>query len=626
MLEKNYTNAEDKGRFGFSESGTFRAAYKSERLLTIVFFIIFIAAVIGGIAGGSIFLRTNMDSIPHLDDPTFFGMVGAVIFIGAGVLGFAIAKIGTAYVRRGYECTYDATEEVFTANIGGDVHTIKYCDVSSVKFTPRAIFKKVTGYDVDIAVGNRVEHFSLTFEGQYQSEKSTPFYIIKERMGIIENRRSDEAAKLADIKNGAASPLRPEDIEKARERRQSALERTEALYEMPAVLPLSESEPADDLMPSVGLNKAPAAERIKLSPTVEGFAAEQTRIAEGERAKNLTSIEQVNRVREIDEKEIIAQGSFFLGKTGASRTICIIAEIILTGFLIFWLVSFIGAMSSWLRSPIVYITVGIIIAYIIISMPLLVYIRSGNEYRYSANAREFSFSRRDGKGAVAHFFYKDVLSVDYAPHKFLWQDNGYYVTIETKSGFYTYKYVFPRYKHSISTKDLPFEVIRSRIDPNIKLPEQKSVRLSLPSKRLAIFLAAAAALTAIGVYAAMQYVSLCTTPNLADTFGTLTPYVLIAISAPFGAIFFLWKIARGAEHRFRADDRGFMLRRTDGTGKTLRASFDEIEQIRVRKGVFTALFKIKCKTRVIRLRYIYPRAFSRPRLEDTPLGIFLKKR
>ena len=624
MLEKNYTNAEDKGRFGFSESGTFRAAYKSEKFLTIVFFVIFIAAVIGGIAGGSVFLRTNMDSIPHLEDPTLFGMVGAVIFIGSGVLGFAIAKIGTAYVRRGYECTYNATEDIFTANIGGDVHTIKYCDVSSVNFTPRSPFKKVTGYDIDIAVGNRVEHFSLTFEGQYQSEKSTPFYIIKERMGIIENRRSDEAAKLADIKNGAASPLKPEDIKKARERRQSALERTEALYEMPAVLPLSEPEPADDLMPSVGLNKAPAAERIKLSPTVEGFASEQTRIAEGERAKNLTSIEQANRVREIDEKEIIAQGSFFLGKMGAPRTICIIAEIILSLFELFELLSFILQFPTSLFSVKLVITSVITLIYLALSTPLFMYIRGSDENRYSANAREFSFSRRDGKGAVAHFFYKDVLSVDYAPHKFLWHDNGYYVTIETKSGFYTYKYVFPRYKHSIPIKDLPFEVIRSRIDPNIKLPEQQSVRLGLPPKQIAAFLAPTVILAAISVLAIVRHVLFARYRTGMNV--PLSDAVVITLLSLVGITFFLWKIRRGADHRFRADDRGFIVRRTDGTGKTIRASFDEIEDIRVRKGVFTALFKIKCKTRVIRLRYVYPKAFSRTRLEDTPLGIFLKKK
>ncbi len=624
MLEKNYTKSEDKCRFGFSESGTFRAAYKSETFFVIFFAIFFISSIVGGIIGGAIFLRTNMDSIPNLSDPTFFAMAGAIIFIGAGVLGFVIAKIGTAYVRRGYECTYDATDEVFTANIGGNVHTIKYCDVSAVKFTPRAIFKKVTGYNIDITVGNRVEHFALAFEGQYQSEKTTPFYIIKERMGIIENRRSDEAAKLEAMKSRATSPLGPADIEKARERRQSALERTKALYEMPAAVPLSEPKPADNAMPSVGLNTAPAAERIKLSPTVEGLAAEQTRIAEGERAKKLTSLEQANRSRELDEQEIIGQGSFFLGKMGAPRTICIIAEIILSLFELFELLSFILQFPTSLFSEKLVITSGITLGYLALSTPLFMYIRGSDENRYFANAREFSFSRRDGKGAVAHFFYKDVLSVDYAPHKFLWHDNGYYVTIETKSGFYTYKYVFPRYKHSIPIKDLPFEVIRSRIDPNIKLPEQQSVRLGLPPKQIAAFLAPTVILAAISVLAIVCHVLFARYRTGMNV--PLSDAVVITLLSLVGITFFLWKICRGADHRFRADNRGFIVRRTDGTGKTIRASFGEIEQIRVKKGVFTALFRIKCKTRVIRLRYVYPKVFGKPRLEDTPLGVFLTNR
>ena len=624
MLEKNYTKSEDKCRFGFSESGTFRAAYKSETFFVIFFAIFFISSIVGGIIGGAIFLRTNMDSIPNLSDPTFFAMAGAIIFIGAGVLGFVIAKIGTAYVRRGYECTYDATDEVFTANIGGNVHTIKYCDVSAVKFTPRAIFKKVTGYNIDITVGNRVEHFALAFEGQYQSEKTTPFYIIKERMGIIETRRSDEAAKLEAMKSRATSPLGPADIEKARERRQSALERTKALYEMPAAVPLSEPKPADNAMPSVGLNTAPAAERIKLSPTVEGLAAEQTRIAEGERAKKLTSLEQANRSRELDEQEIIGQGSFFLGKMGAPRTICIIAEIILSLFELFELLSFILQFPTSLFSEKLVITSGITLGYLALSTPLFMYIRGSDENRYFANAREFSFSRRDGKGAVAHFFYKDVLSVDYAPHKFLWHDNGYYVTIETKSGFYTYKYVFPRYKHSIPIKDLPFEVIRSRIDPNIKLPEQQSVRLGLPPKQIAAFLAPTVILAAISVLAIVCHVLFARYRTGMNV--PLSDAVVITLLSLVGITFFLWKICRGADHRFRADNRGFIVRRTDGTGKTIRASFGEIEQIRVKKGVFTALFRIKCKTRVIRLRYVYPKVFGKPRLEDTPLGVFLTNR
>ena len=80
MLEQNYTNAEDKGRFGFSESGKFRAPYKSEKALILIFTIIFIAGSLGGLAGGSIFLNRMMASSPPNTNPMLYAMTGALIF------------------------------------------------------------------------------------------------------------------------------------------------------------------------------------------------------------------------------------------------------------------------------------------------------------------------------------------------------------------------------------------------------------------------------------------------------------------------------------------------------------------------------------------------------------------
>ena len=635
MLEKNYTNAEDKGRFGFSESGTFRAAYKSENALVIIFTVIFIAGTLGGLAGGSIFLRTMMDASPKSTDPTFYAMTGSAIFIGAAILSYVIMKVGIAYTRRGFECTFSANEDVFTANIGGDVHTIKYSDVSAVNFTPRTFSKKVTGYNVDIAVGNRVEHFELTFVGQYQSEQSTPFYIIKERIDIIQNRRSDEAQQLVELKNNALSPLRPEDIEKARENRTTTLERTEALYansaEMsvaapvkPTVLPLSEPETYETEMPSVGKKASEtAAERIKLSPTVEGLVAEQARIEAAERAEKITSVEQANRARELDEKEIVGQGSFYIGRTGFPRTFCIIAEAILTLIELGALYFFLNAITYAFTSPVLFYIIGITVLYIAFSTPICVFLRSGTEYRYSANAREFSFSRRDGKGAVAHFFYKDVLSVDYVPHKFLWYDNGYYVTIETKSGFFTYKYNFPRFKHRISQNDLPFEKIRERIDPRIKLPAQESVRLNLSKDELGVQLVKI--IVCVLACAAVITLRILSNQRIIRMYFDVSYAVIISLVAVIFIIFALRKIICGAEYRFRADSSEFVLHRADGAGKTIRASFDEIEQVSVKKRLLSAIFIIKCKTRTLRLRYIYPKITQKPRLEDTPFGVFLRQ-
>ena len=150
------------------------------------------------------------------------------------------------------------------------------------------------------------------------------------------------------------------------------------------------------------------------------------------------------------------------------------------------------------------------------------------------------------------------------------------------------------------------------------------MRVSLPPKQIAAFLAPAVILAAISVTAIVRHVLFTRYKTGMNV--PLSDAVVITLLALVGITFFLWKIRRGADHRFRADGRGFILRRTDGTGNTIRASFDEIEQIRVKKGVFTALFRIKCKTRVIRLRYVYPKVFGKPRLEDTPFGVFLKNR
>lgn len=244
MLEQNYTNQEDKGRFGFSESGTFRSSFKSEPTLIIIFTVILIGGTIGGIAGAAAFLNTMMMSMDEStrDNGAFFcALTAGVIIVAAAVVSFIIFKIGTNYVKRGFECTFSASEEVFTAKIGGDVHTIRYNEVQSVLFEPKTLFGKICGYNISVIIGNRSETFGVAFEGQFQSEKTTPFYIIKERKELIEARRIEEAAKLSEIKNQSHKALGREDVEKARKKKKTTEDRLEALFaqgsEMSAVAP-----------------------------------------------------------------------------------------------------------------------------------------------------------------------------------------------------------------------------------------------------------------------------------------------------------------------------------------------------------------------------------------------------
>lgn len=591
MLERNYVNISDKERYGFSESGKFRAPFKSELIWITVFKLIFIFGTLGGIAGASAFIKMGAESLHPESNPEagsgtlFFALAAGTIIALAATASFVIFKIGTSYIKRGFACSYSATEEIFTVNIKGNVSTIRYSDVIAIEFSPRSISNKTHGYDIDIALQKRTEHFSLNFEGEYQSEKTTPFYIIKSRVEMRNNRLAVQQSAETAIKP-VVSPPKPELV----------VEKTAFLVdEMPSV--------------SIGQPTAPNRELPKLSPTVDGYAAEYAQIAEGEQLENLTDMEQIKRSRELDEKKIVGQGSFYIGFSEIVVSVCTVFFAIFFLIEITLLAMFIILLPLSLLSLQLY---GFLAFFAIILTGIFWVMRSGTEYKYFANAREFSFSRKNGKGAVAHFFYKDILSIDYCPHKLLWIDTGYYVTIETKSGFFTYKYIFPRFRHAIALKNLPFEVIRERINPRIKLPEQKSVRFACSAKKLAVCLVEFAACAALGVLVFIL-------PFFGDSL-----FQKIAISAvcAVGAVLLLRKIRNGDEYRYRADDKEFMIRRADGKGKTLRIPLEDVAEARFKRGVFTAKILLKTKTKRLKFIYILPKIFRKHTLTDTPFAIF----
>lgn len=593
MLEQNYINISDKERYGFSESGKFHAPFKSELIWITVFKLVFIFGTLGGVAGGLAFVKMGVESFEPEHNPKaqngalFLALVAAAIIALAAVVSFLIYKIGKSYVKRGFVCSYSANEDVFTVNVKGSVTTIKYSDVIAIKFSPRSISNKIHGYDIDIALQKRTEHFSLNFEGEYQSEKTTPFYIIKTRVEMRNNRLAAEHA--------AEAPIRP----------------------APPPKPAPKAVPLTDEMPAVSLGQPvePLRELPKLSPTVDGYAAEYAQIAAGER--QLTDMEQIKRSRELDEKEIVGQGSFNIGFPEIAVSVCTVLFSILflieATLLAVIIISLPSLVFSIITSSanIIYLFFTLLMIGLIL-FGLFLVMSGGTEYKYSANAREFSFSRKNGKGAVAHFFYKDILSVDYCPHKLLWIDTGYYVTIETKSGFFTYKYIFPRFRHAIAVKNLPFEVIRERIAPSINLPEQKSVRLAFSPKKLAFCLAGIAACAA-----------LCALAFILPFFGEGLPTkISICAACAVGVVLLLRKIRKGDEYRCRADEKEFMIRRANGKGKAVRIPLEEVEEARFKRGVFTAKVLLKTKAKTLKFRYILPKIFRKHTLADTPFAIF----
>ena len=221
MLEKNYTNPEGIGRFSFSEGGEYRAPYKGEGIgvfLTILIALILETAVV-------MFSLTLMhDWLGEYEDANraamFVSMTSAIVIAIGSIIIFCIYGVIIARIYSGMSCKYSATEDTFVAIVGGDTYVIKYDQVQSITFSPKYFLGKVKGYDIEILAANKLEHFGVSFRGQYQSEKSTPFYIIKERVEIIQNRRADEMAQFAQQKIGADKPISQNEIDRARLRKQ----------------------------------------------------------------------------------------------------------------------------------------------------------------------------------------------------------------------------------------------------------------------------------------------------------------------------------------------------------------------------------------------------------------------
>ncbi|MCH5204445.1 MAG: hypothetical protein J1F03_06835 [Oscillospiraceae bacterium] len=220
MLEKNYTNPEGIGRFSFSESGEYRAPYKGEGIA--VFVTLLIALILeGAVVTFALTLLHELLMDYNDTSPAMFISMTSAIVIGIGtVLIFLIAGVILARIFSGMKCRYSATEDKFVAMIGGDTHVIRYDEVQSIVFIPKYFLGKVKGYDVEITAANKIENFGVSFRGQYQSEKTTPFYIIKDRLEIIESRRADEIALYEQQKIGADKPVSQNEIDRARLRKQ----------------------------------------------------------------------------------------------------------------------------------------------------------------------------------------------------------------------------------------------------------------------------------------------------------------------------------------------------------------------------------------------------------------------
>lgn len=445
MLEKNYTNPEDKGRFGFSASGKYNAPYKAEFILIAIVIGAAVTAAVLTVWSLMYVMRENITgmSAGRGVEALALGIASVVAVTAIAVVAVFVIK----YIIQGIKCSYIADEDKFTATVGGTPHTIYYKDVQNVHFLPRMFRGAVRGYTVTVKLNGTYEEFAVTSDN-YISEQATPFYIIKERMEIL--RAAEERARArVDQSAVSAGQLSPE----KKDEKQDTLSRVSSILGKDAEMP-GISAAASDLQKNVPLPDI--SERV--SPTVNGYADDMPAIGADGKIVSEKKTFTGNDGRVFSENDIISQGTFQVAlRTKTAVIVGIIA-------LAVYFAAFFFMRSLMIGKGQTSIPVGTIIMIIIAPFyagTIINYLRNGREYSYKANGREFVVK---SKKSEEHFFYKDVQSVTYKKMEFLWFIKGYRVEILTKYGITKYNYVFRGFGRLLPTSYLPFEVIRERIE------------------------------------------------------------------------------------------------------------------------------------------------------------------
>lgn len=441
MLEKNYANPADRGRFGFSMSGEYRAPYKAEPFV--------VGLLLGGGSAVGLILFfllsgfvTNLRS--EADEATDFVMLAfAVAMIVAIVVIIVVVGIGVRTVKKGFKCSYNANDETFTATVGGDLHVIRYGEVTSVEFNPRSSLGKIRGYDVTVRMGGREQEFSICSDG-YLSPQATPFYIIQER---IDMRRSSTTTKINTSRADSRAITRAE-VDRAKTGSISAMDRMAQL--------LGETSN----MPELSLDATPAQRAVAEMDKLLSSTADQMPAVGQKPAPAMPQSYIGDDGRDHNIRDMQTQGSFYIKpKVGVAVLWLVLGLSLWTVFMmtVLGVVSFIltqGMLSEFVCWIVTAASEPIAVYYVLTHI-------HGKLHSYRADGRGFFVSAK-GQGDDI-ILYRDVLSVDYKPTKLLGRVNGYKVDILTKTGIIHYDYIFPKFTHRIPRQNLPFEVIRKNM-------------------------------------------------------------------------------------------------------------------------------------------------------------------
>ncbi len=183
--ENRYTSiSENDERFKYVATGHFRAAYRLGHLSAGIAVLITVAFLIWAFIFMERFLRGERISVEENFGIRFFYVI---IMAGICVISFLLCGLAVRLSVRGCECSWRADEEKFMATVRGRITTIYYSQVENVLFEEMRFFGKIYGYTVTI----KVDGARIVFKQMLDSMKkntppeATPFYIIKERAGLL---------------------------------------------------------------------------------------------------------------------------------------------------------------------------------------------------------------------------------------------------------------------------------------------------------------------------------------------------------------------------------------------------------------------------------------------------------
>lgn len=184
-LENRYTSiSENDERFKYVATGHFRAAYRFGHLLAGIAVLITAAFLVWAFIFMEWFLRGERLSVEENFGIRFFYVV---IMAGISVISFLVCGLAVRLCVRGFECSWRADEEKFMTTIRGRITTIYYSQVENVRFKEMSFFGKIYGYTVTIKTDGADIVFRQMLDSvrRYTPPEASPFYIIKERAGLL---------------------------------------------------------------------------------------------------------------------------------------------------------------------------------------------------------------------------------------------------------------------------------------------------------------------------------------------------------------------------------------------------------------------------------------------------------